>query len=262
MEDAWKDIDSIVEDQLALQIEIAFDRHHAFLVDNGLPSCKQVVDLGTGNGMFLNRLAKHHPDLQFIGIDKRSHLLDRGKSHSPQNIKWELLDAISDNYSDIISKTDGVLMRYLLLHVPNARELLSIWKSHLKPGSKIWVIDVDLSHFQCIPEHPTFYLLKNLVGDFCSQHSIDTFAGQKLGEIFHELGFKNVLHCSDHFTSKNVRKDLFIKFLTQEALLYGHLLGLNSDDEKIKTIINFLNNDLDTGKVDIDYGMILWSAEA
>ncbi|OFZ13973.1 MAG: hypothetical protein A2Z20_10075 [Bdellovibrionales bacterium RBG_16_40_8] len=134
--DIWIDLDPVIEDQLNLQVTIAYDRHHQFMRETRFDDCKQVLDIGTGNGLFLRRLAGDHPDKSFVGVDKRQHFLDRCNLTPMKNISFCLAD-VQDAQAIKLSDFDGVLMRYFLLHVSNARDILKNLKSKLKKGAHI-----------------------------------------------------------------------------------------------------------------------------
>ena len=259
-QDGWIELQDLIDDQLKLQIEIAFTRHHEFMVRHGLNGCRSVLDLGTGNGAFLRRLAESEPKIQFIGVDKREALLDLAREKAPANTAWHLLDAEATVARLDYAKVDGVLMRYFLLHIPNARQLLQAWIKKLKPGTKIWIIDVDLSKFECQPMHPAFEKLATLVQDFCSVHSVDTNAGQKLGDLLADLGCKSVEFEADPFASDNTEPQALAKFLRQEAMLYACLLEKPSDWVDLTEISSFINSEVVIGRCRVSYGMVCWSA--
>ena len=259
-QDGWLELQDLIDDQLKLQIEIAFQRHYEFMVRHGLKDCRSVLDLGTGNGAFLRRLAGHEPKLYFIGVDKREALLDLAREGAPKNTTWHLLDAEATVAKLDYGKIDAVLMRYFLLHIPNARQLLQAWIEKLKPGTRIWIIDVDLSKFECEPLHPAFEKLARLVQDFCSVHSVDTNAGQKLGTLLTDLGCKNVEFESDPFASGNTEPQALAKFLRQEAMLYACLLEKPSDWPDLAEISAFIDDEVVPGRCKVSYGMVCWSA--
>lgn len=258
--DIWLELDKILDDQLNLQVELSYDRHHAFILKYGLNFCRKVLDCGTGNGFFVRTLAADHPGISFIGIDKRSHFVDRCNSFPVVNVSTIQLD-VQDNGSNFnFSEFDGVLMRFFLLHVSNAKDILRSFKEKLNRGTHIWVIDVDLSDFHCEPKNPSFKLLNNLVSEFCEKNSIDTFAGQKLRPIFDELGFQDVVQISDPFTVDNTPIDEFVKFLTQETSCYSQMVGRSVDDSETAEILQFIKTVVKDKEVKINYGMTLWHA--
>ena len=256
----WLNLDSIIEDQLNLQVTISYDRHHEFMIKNGLTGCKKVLDLGTGNGLFLRKLAIDHPNIEFVGVDKRPHFIERCNSTLMQNVSSFQLDIQEDNSNFDFGQYDGIVMRYFLLHVPNAKEILKKLLSKLKKKAHLWVIDVDLSDFQCVPQNSSFELLGDLFHEFCSKNSIDTFAGQNLGPIFNELGFKNIIRLADPFSTKNTPIEQMVRFLKQETICYSQMNGRIQPDKPTVEVLNFIDSKVKTREVDISYGMILWHA--
>lgn len=257
--DVWLDIDSIIENQLSLQVAMSYNQHHRFMLQTGLDKCRKVLDIGTGNGLFLQHLALDHAAIDFTGIDKRQHLLDRCASSSTKNISVQIVD-VQENKDFDFSVFDGVLMRYFLLHLPNAKELLGQIKKKSKPGTHVWVIDVDPSHFCCTPENENFKLFEKLFREVCDKNSIDTFAGQKLGPIFEELGYKEIAKLDAPFNTKEHTTEQMVTFLKQELICYSTILGHNTKEPEIARILNFFEAEVPNHKVEISYGMVLWHA--
>ena len=73
------ELNSFVESHLNLQVKISYSEHHDFLIRHGLNKCSRILDVGTGNGTFVARLALDHPGIQFVGIDKRKQCIDSSK---------------------------------------------------------------------------------------------------------------------------------------------------------------------------------------
>jgi len=65
-QELWIELESATRDQLELQVELSLDRHHQLMLKHGLAKCKYAVDIGTGNGLFLGRVAQRHPTIHFL----------------------------------------------------------------------------------------------------------------------------------------------------------------------------------------------------
>ncbi len=258
--EVWLNLDQIIDDQLNLQVKMSYDRHHQFMLKHKLGECKSVLDVGTGNGLFVRTLAHDHPEIQFTGIDLRQHLVDRCNSVPMPNVRAERVDMQDPLSVFDFSQFDAVVMRYFLLHVPNAKEILQGLKSKMKQGTRFYIIDVDLSVFECTPENATFEKLKRLIGQFCEKNSIDTHAGQKLMPIFQELGFSDIIGVSDPFSTRTSSLDDMVRFMRQEALCYSQLTGRSENDVETAEILDFIEKQVGSGKFNVDYGMILWHA--
>jgi hypothetical protein len=127
------------------------------------------------------------------------------------------------------------------------------------PGAKHWIIDVDLSNFECVPRHPSFDLMIELVNEFCSRNSIDTQAGQRLGTVLSDLTFKDIRSQADPFSTDNTRIDQLVRFLRNEVKLYSHLLD-EASTHQLDKILHFIDSDVADRKVNVKYGMIQWYA--
>ena len=94
------------------------------------------------------------------------------------NVSTYLIDLQDDHDLFSFQSFDGVVMRYFLLHVPNAKEILKNLQSKMKKGTKLWIMDVDLSEFRCQPSHPTFDKLTSLINGFCKKTRLIPMRGK------------------------------------------------------------------------------------
>ena len=254
-------VDQLVEEQLNLQVKISYRDHHEFLLRHGLKECARVLDIGTGNGAFVSRLAQDHPEIHFTGIDKRQSCLESAQRHVTQNLNFELVDMFSRRSPFDFSLYDGFLMRYFLLHVDHAQKVLEFLKEKSKRPSKLWIIDLDSSQFRCEPQHQGFLKLTQLVKDFCAKISVDSFGGQKVLPILESLSLKNIVVEHLPFTSRTVPLEDLATYLKQEVLCYSRMMGRAEKDPETREIIQFLDEDGQSGKCEISYGMVLISAD-
>ncbi|WP_408095545.1 methyltransferase domain-containing protein [Peredibacter sp. HCB2-198] len=253
------ELDSFVQSHLNLQVKISYPEHHDFLIRHKLNECSQVLDVGTGNGTFAVRLAQDHPNIHFVGIDKRKHCIDSCKLS--QNFEAFQVDMFSRESTFDFSRFDGFLMRYFLLHVDNAQKILELFKTKSKRPSKFWIIDLDWSQFTCEPQHETFDKLTKLVKDFCSKISVESRGGQNVLPLLQKLEFQNIIVENIPFSTQTIPIDELALYLKQEIQCYSIMSGRASNDPETSEIVQFINEDFRTGKYQISYGMILVSAE-
>lgn len=256
-----QNLDQLVEDQLNLQVKISYGDHHAFLLRHGLKDCQRVLDVGTGNGSFVHRLAQDHPDKEFVGIDKRPNCIESCQKFITHNLSFSQVDMFARHQSFDFSQFDGLLMRYFLLHVDHAHKILEVLKTKTKRPARFWIIDLDYSQFRCTPESEGFDKLQKLVEDFCAKKSLDTLAGKRILPMLKEMGYANIQTEHIPFSTHNMPlKDLTL-YLKQEMLCYSRMSGRALNDPETHTILNFLDQEVSSGRFQIDYGMILLSAE-
>lgn len=255
------ELDSFVEGHLNLQVKISYPDHHDFLIRHGLNDCSQVLDVGTGNGTFLARLAHDHSNIHFTGIDKRKHCIESSKKFHSVNLETHQLDMFSRTSTFDFSKFDGVLMRYFLLHVDNAQKILDLFKAKSKRPSKFWVIDLDWSQITCEPHHPAFDKLLSLVKDFCSKISVESLGGQNIVPLLEKADFKNIVVEHVPFSIKTIPIEELALYIKQEIICYSMMSGRSSNDPETNEIVRFIDEEVRTSRNQISYGMILVSAE-
>ncbi|WPU66547.1 methyltransferase domain-containing protein [Peredibacter starrii] len=253
------ELEAFVQSHLNLQVKISYPDHHGFLLRHKLGDCAQVLDVGTGNGTFVARLAEDHPNIHFVGIDKRRHCIDSCKT--TKNFEAFQVDMFSRTSTFDFSQFDGFLMRYFLLHVDNAQKILELFKAKAKRPSRFWVIDLDWSQFTCEPKSETFDKLTGLVKDFCSKISVESRGGQNALPLLQKLGFQNIQVEHIPFSSKNIPIEELALYIKQEVLCYSIMSGRAMNDPETTELVQFIDKDVRAGKFKISYGMILLTAE-
>ena len=254
------ELDSFVQSHLNLQVKISYPEHHDFLIRHKLLECSRVLDVGTGNGTFVARLAHDHPDIEFVGIDKRKPCIESCKKITAKNFQAEHVDMFSRSSLFDFSQFDGFLMRYFLLHVDNAQKILELFKVKAKRPSVFWIIDLDWSQVTCEPQHETFDKLKKLVKEFCTRISVDTMGGQKVYPLLEKLGFQNINVENAPFTAEKMPIEELALYIKQEVQCYSRMIGRPANDPETSEIVRFIEEDFRSGKFNISYGMILISA--
>lgn len=254
-------LDPFVESHLNLQVKISYSNHHDFLLRHGLKQCSQILDVGTGNGTFVARLAQDHPNIHFVGIDKRKHCIESCKELDRKNFEALQVDMFSRESTFDFSQFDGFLMRYFLLHVDNSQKILELLKVKSKRPSKFWIIDLDWSQFTCEPQNDTFDKLTKLVKEFCSKISVDSLGGQNVLPLLQKFEFQNIAVENVPFSTQTIPIDDLVLYLKQEVQCYSRMSGRALDDPETSEVVRFIDEEIRSGKFQISYGMILLSAE-
>lgn len=111
---------------------------------------ESVLDLGTGNGHYLQRLAAYFPGKRYHGIDISEELITIARSRAPKdNIRFEQCDL-----SAVTGSYDFVIMRLFLQHMPDVNAALDKVAGITKPGGSALVIDSYLPRRLFQPEVP------------------------------------------------------------------------------------------------------------
>lgn len=255
------ELEPFVSGHLDLQVKLSYADHHAFLTRHQLLDCKSVLDIGTGNGAFVARLAQDHPELKFVGIDKRRPCIESCSGLVRSNLEFIQVDMFSKQSGLDFTRFDGFLMRYFLLHVDHAQKILEVLKARSARPSKFWVIDLDWSQFSCDPPSEAFDELTTLVKDFCSKISKDSLGGQRVRPILESLGFQNIIVEHIPFSSDQISADELALYLKQEVQCYWRMSGRAAGDSAITMILDFIDEGVRSGKHRVNYGMVLISAQ-
>ncbi len=121
---------------------------------HGCRNAYSVIDLGCGNGYYLDRLVSCFPNKIYYGIDKSLELIGMAKQrYSGQNIAFRCHDIyeLEDE-----SKCDFIIMRLLMQHMADPRALIKKAANIAAPGASAVVIDsIDAYRF-LEPDVPRF----------------------------------------------------------------------------------------------------------
>ncbi len=257
--DIWTDIAELVEDQLNLQVEMQFDRHHQFMMNSGLADCRGVMDLGTGNGTFLKVLAKAHPEITFTGVDNMDHMIDNAKTKTASNLNWAIADVSQPSTVPGVAEIDGALMRYVLLHLTDTSEILSKLHGTFRKGTRLWIIDLDLENYRCDPPHEAFDLIRGLVKTYCDENGKDANVGGKLVDMLKKAGFGSIVREIEPLNTDTTDISLLQRFIKQEVIAYRTFLPGALTDDQFAMIERFID-ELPSSGTFLNYGVTLVSA--
>lgn len=253
--------DKIIDEQLRLQVRISYDRHQKFMRQNNLLNCENVIDLGTGNGYFLTKLASDYKHIDFCGIDKEPDNIFMAQKNKVSNVRWSVGDITRIETLPDLSLFDGIIMRYSILHIPRFEDVLRKISAPISSNTLLWIFDLDLDYFKCEPPHSGFDIIKNLVSDFSKCHSRNTLTDKKLPKLLKQADLELIEKEVEPYSNKSIDVRLFSKFLTNEALLYNRDLGADFDSPAMKKVKKFINDEVKTKKSFAQYGMVMICAK-
>lgn len=111
------------------------------LIDH-LPKQGTILDLGCGEGILANLVARSLPNCEIVGYDLDQERIAIANKNAPQNARFETRDIfdLPDNFM-----ADGIILNDLVHHLPfhRQRELFSLSLQHLHPGGAIVHKEVD-----------------------------------------------------------------------------------------------------------------------
>ncbi len=110
---------------------------------------RTVLDVGTGNGWYLRRLAEHFPDKRYRGIDTSAELI--ALATPSERVHFVCGDADSE-----VGPYDAAVVRLLLQHLPEPERVLTQLGAVTASGGVAFVIDACDSFRAFVPEVPSF----------------------------------------------------------------------------------------------------------
>ncbi len=129
----------------------------------------------------------------------------------------------------------------------------------IKPGARIWIIDLDMEHYTCQPPHPAFDLIKRLIRQFCNTHGRNFNIGRQLISILKNAGFTSITQDIEPLNTDTVKMPLLQKFIMQEVDAYQAALQYPLSNDEMAMIANFIG-DLPHSKTFLNYGVTMISA--
>lgn len=172
-----------LEAQAALTAEAEF----ALMERIGLPG-RLLVEVGSGSGAFLARLADRFPDHDVRGVEIRPDLLDHARARGCRAVQ-------GDAYT--LPLPDGscgtVVLRYVLQHLVEPRAAIRDAARVLQPGGRLVVIDVDGGMWGCVtPTFPEFNDIYSKFAALQAQDGGDRMVGRKVSGWLRDAGLHQV----------------------------------------------------------------------
>lgn len=203
------------EEQARLYRQAAFLAPTVY-ADVDLSKCQHLLEVGCGVGAQTEILLRRFPSLHITGIDLSAVQLAQAEAHLktiPEfagRFAFRQMDASAMTFDQPF---DSAFFCWMLEHVPNPVAILAETRRHLRPGSPVYVSEVQ-NHSLYI--HPP---LPNLVAYWREYNALqqrlggDPYVGVRLGNYLAEAGFSKITaqpkaYFYDHQTPE-LRRQMF-----------------------------------------------------
>jgi len=155
---------------------------------------KNILDVGCGNGHYLELLNNYFPNKDYYGVDVSGELISLAK----ERLTEEKFKFIACNYFSYQGMHDVVVMRLFLQHLPDPIAVINHTASLLKPGGMVFIIDSLDSiryYYPPMPEFNSFFntyrihqlekqldrdVISNLVAKFESENNWECTINQDI----------------------------------------------------------------------------------
>ena len=115
-------------------------------------AAKTVLDLGTGNGYYLGKIAAHFPNKVYRGVDISAELIETAE----KGIRGDNVSFSHANLFDVTERYDFVLMRLLLQHLDDVQAVLDHVATLTNSGGAALIIDAHDPFRLFYPDLPEF----------------------------------------------------------------------------------------------------------
>lgn len=213
MSEHFERLSAVFDVELRKQVDLLWPREAERLEAHGLREAKTVLDLGTGNGYFLSRLAERHPDKSFVGIESSPSLADiarRGAAEGKLSNMRVIAGACP--LMKLEDRFDLVLARLSLYCMPNREEVLLWARGLLSERGRIAIIDVDDGMKTCWPPSDLWEIfVPGIARDIGP--GADRLIGRKLPHLLLKAGFRDIrLEFQPWYSSTDIGGKAFVDF--------------------------------------------------
>jgi len=166
--------------------------------------CKHILEIGSGVGAQTQVLLNLFPDLKITCVDAEPKQIQKAQANLSSSLDRLTFECQDARKLKMEKKFDGAFICWVLEHIPDPTQVLRSLKSHLLPGSKIWLTEVYNSSFYFYPELSGLRAYYEKYNRFQRSIGGDPDVGLKLGNLLHEAGFDQIdlypggFHLSQH----------------------------------------------------------------
>lgn len=183
---------------------------------------KNVLDIGTGDGSFLVKIAERSPGIRFLGIEQKAELLAIAQARlSRKGLPNTKIEPTEFN-SAYGKKHDAIMARFTLQHCRQPQEFVRIVFQSLKSGGLFICIEPIYDYYDCEPPDSTWMeFRKRMLATYQRWHSQPNIPKQVCHWLFRS-GFQQIRVSVQMYSPITIGRDRFNKLiLATAAMLYS-----------------------------------------
>jgi ubiquinone/menaquinone biosynthesis C-methylase UbiE len=233
----------LVDHILTIQTEYSLPKELECLEQHGLKDATRVLDIGSGNGHFLCRMAERYPDKQFTGIEISEPLIERAfKAARERNLfNIEFINDICP-VPGIKEKFDFILAR-LTMYCSSDREDVLAWAYKiLENRTRIGIIELDHDWIYAYPPNPIIEKVFAVHRREFEMHGADCSMGKKIPFMLQKAGFKNIMfEVRSWWSSFELTNEQFYSLFSAYGVFSARVAPDVFTSDDYNSLINFLN---------------------
>lgn len=158
-----------------------------------LKSSKKIADIGCGTGEISHAIAKQYPNSQVFGFDADPLSLKKSKQLTNKANNLNFYPWILGSHQEPIEHPfDMVLIRLVLLHIPDPIKALKTLSKYLTKNGTIYIIDLDDRDTFFMPIEPWQQQMLDIFQQVQTKREGTRQIGQVLGNILEKIGAKSI----------------------------------------------------------------------
>ena len=228
---------------LTMQTDYSWPKEAECLEKHGLKDASRVLDIGSGNGYFLCRMAERYPDKQFTGIEISEPFVERAFK-TAREMKLSNVRFIHDKcpVQGIKEKFDFILAR-LTIYCSSDREDVLAWAYEiLENRTRIGIIELDYDWIYTYPHNPIINKVFAVHRREFEVHGADCSMGKKVPFMLQNTGFKDIVfEVRSWWSSLELTNEQFFNLFSAYGMFSVRIAPDVFSYDDYNSLIDFLN---------------------
>ena len=151
-----------------------------------------MLDIGTGNGAFLFKIAENNPDIQFIGLEHNPDFLSRAQVQLDQVELPNVTLRAGFFDTDYIDRHDVICTRFTLQHASNPQAFVHSVHRVLHPGGLFMAVEPLYDSYDSEPADPTWQGFRQRMFATYERWGSDPNVPKRASQWLMEAGFVSI----------------------------------------------------------------------
>lgn len=150
------------------------------------------LDIGTGNGTFLFKIAEKNPDIQFVGLEHNPDFLSRAQAQLKQVERPNITFRAGFFDTDYIDRHDVICTRFTLQHASNPQAFVQNVHRVLNPGGLFMAVEPLYDYYDSEPADPIWQGFRQRIFLTYERWGSDPNVPKRAGRWLMEAGFVSI----------------------------------------------------------------------